>query len=102
MPVERKFVTPDFVRLGTRLACAEMIRSGITAFADMYYFEDAIADETAVSVCALLGQTILMFPAPDAASYEDAVVNCRRFIEKWNGHADTTGRSASCLVYEHA
>lgn len=87
MPVERKFVTPDFVRLGTRLACAEMIRSGITAFADMYYFEDAIADETArIGMRALLGQTILMFPAPDAASYEDAVVNCRRFIEKWNGH----------------
>ena len=40
MPVEREFVSPDFVRLGTQLACAEMIRSGITCFADMYYFED--------------------------------------------------------------
>jgi 5-methylthioadenosine/S-adenosylhomocysteine deaminase len=87
MPVERQFVTPEFVRLGTRLACAEMIRSGITSFADMYYFEDDIADETAqAGMRALLGQTILMFPAPDAASYEDALVNCRRFIEKWNGH----------------
>src|SRR5262245_29120103 len=41
MPVEREFVNPDFVRLGTRLGCAEMIRSGVTCFADMYYFEDA-------------------------------------------------------------
>ncbi|MBE2224047.1 MAG: amidohydrolase family protein, partial [Anaerolineae bacterium] len=48
MPLEREFVTPEFVKLGTQVACAEMIRSGITSFADMYYFEDAIAEETAV------------------------------------------------------
>ena len=43
MPVEREFVSPEFVTLGTKLGCAEMIRSGVTCFADMYYFEDAIA-----------------------------------------------------------
>jgi len=43
MPVEREFVLPDFCRLGTQLACAEMIRSGVTAFADMYYFEEHVA-----------------------------------------------------------
>src|SRR3970282_415576 len=37
MPVEREFVTPEFVRLGTSLACAEMIRSGVTCFADHYF-----------------------------------------------------------------
>ena len=47
MPVEREFVSPDFVRLGTRLGCAEMIRSGVTCFADMYYFEEAVAEATA-------------------------------------------------------
>ena len=87
MPLEREFVTPEFVKLGARVACAEMIRSGVTSFADMYYFEEAIAEETAViGMRALLGQTILVFPAPDAATYEDALVRCRRFIEKWNGH----------------
>lgn len=87
MPVEREFVTPEFVRLGTRLACAEMIRSGVTTFADMYYFESAIAEATAeVGLRALLGQTILIFPAPDAADYEEGLILCRRFIEKWNGH----------------
>ena len=35
MPVEREFVSPDFVRLGTKLACAEFIRSGVTCFNDM-------------------------------------------------------------------
>jgi 5-methylthioadenosine/S-adenosylhomocysteine deaminase len=87
MPLEREFVTPEFVRLGTAVACAEMIRSGITTFADMYYFEDDIAAETAaIGMRALLGQTLLVFPAPDAESYEDSLVLCRRFIEKWNGH----------------
>ncbi|MFQ5435612.1 MAG: amidohydrolase family protein [Anaerolineae bacterium] len=87
MPLEREFVTPEFVKLGARIACAEMIRSGVTSFADMYYFEEAIAEETAViGMRALLGQTILMFPAPDAPTYEDALILCRRFIERWNGH----------------
>ncbi len=87
MPLEREFVTPAFVKLGTQIACAEMIRSGVTSFADMYYFEDEIAAETAViGMRALLGQTVLIFPAPDAATYEDALVLCRRFIEKWRDH----------------
>ena len=84
MPLEREFVTPEFVRLGTRLACAEMIRSGITSFADMYYYEEAIAEETEkIGMRALLGQTILIFPAPDAATYEEGLIRCRRYIEKW-------------------
>jgi 5-methylthioadenosine/S-adenosylhomocysteine deaminase len=87
MPLEREFVTPDFVRLGAQVACAEMIRAGVTAFADMYYYEDAIAEATAAAgMRALLGQTILIFPAPDAESYEDGLVLCRRFIERWHGH----------------
>jgi 5-methylthioadenosine/S-adenosylhomocysteine deaminase len=87
MPVEREFVTPEFVRLGTQVACAEMIRSGVTTFADMYYYEETIAETTAdIGMRALLGQTVLVFPAPDAETYEDALVRCRRFIEKWNGH----------------
>ena len=66
MPVERAFVSPDFVRLGTRLGCAEMIRSGVTCFADMYYFEDAIAETTAAAgLRALCAQTVLRFPTPD-------------------------------------
>jgi 5-methylthioadenosine/S-adenosylhomocysteine deaminase len=87
MPLEREFVNPEFVRLGTEVACAEMIRSGVTAFADMYYHEETVAEATAeIGLRALLGQTVLKFPAPDAESFEDALVLCRRFIEKWNGH----------------
>lgn len=87
MPLEREFVTPEFVKLGTRLACAEMLLAGVTTFADMYYFEEAVAEETAkAGLRALLGQTILVFPAPDAQTYEDGLERCRKFIEEWNGH----------------
>ena len=47
MPVEREFVSPDFVRLGTQIACVELIRSGVTSFADMYYYEEHVARTTA-------------------------------------------------------
>ena len=87
MPVERAFVSPDFVRRGTRLGCAEMIRSGVTCFADMYYFEDAIAEATAAAgMRALCAQTVLRFPTPDATSYEESLARARDFIERWRGH----------------
>lgn len=87
MPVEREFVSPDFVRLGAGLACAEMIRSGITCFADMYYFEENVARATSeAGVRALCGQTVLKFPSPDAASYEDSLAMARDFIRRWKDH----------------
>src|SRR5512143_1193343 len=87
MPTEREFVTPDFVRLGTSLACAEMIRSGITTFNDMYYFEDSAAAAAAdAGIRAVCGQTIMKFPAPDAPSYGDSLQLCQEFIQTWKGH----------------
>jgi len=87
MPVEREFVTPEFVRLGTKLACAEFIRSGITCFNDMYYFEDAVAEATnEAGLRALVGQTVMKYPAPDASSYEIAISLCEELIHKWKGH----------------
>jgi 5-methylthioadenosine/S-adenosylhomocysteine deaminase len=87
MPVEREFVSPEFVRLGTLLACAEQIRSGITTFNDMYYFEDAVAEATAqAGMRAVCGQTILKFPSPDAGSYEDSLAMAREFIQRWKDH----------------
>jgi 5-methylthioadenosine/S-adenosylhomocysteine deaminase len=87
MPVERAFVSPDFVGLGTQLACAEMIRSGTTCFADMYYFEESVAEAAAgAGVRALCGQTVLKFPSPDAVSFEDSLARAREFIRRWKGH----------------
>ena len=86
MPVEREFVRPEFIRLGTRLACAEMIRSGVTCFADMYYYEEYVAGAAAdAGMRAVCAETILKFPTPDAYSYEEALTRCRNFIEHWLG-----------------
>jgi 5-methylthioadenosine/S-adenosylhomocysteine deaminase len=87
MPVEREFVRPEFVALGTSLACAEMIRSGTTCFADMYYFEEAVAASAAAAgMRALCGETVLKFPSPDAASFEDSLAYARDFISRWKSH----------------
>ncbi len=87
MPVEREFVSPDFCNLGTLIACAEMIRGGITCFADMYYYEDSVAQATAdAGMRAICGQTVLKFPSPDAESYEDSINSARSFIETWKDH----------------
>lgn len=87
MPVEREFVGADFCRIGTWLACAEMIRSGVTTFCDMYYYEDEIAQATAqAGMRAICAQTLLKFPSPDATSYDESLAYCREFIKRWQGH----------------
>jgi len=87
MPVEREFVSPDFCRLGSLLACAEFIKSGVTSFADMYYFEEDVAKASAqAGLRGVCGQTVLRFPSPDAKSYEDSLAMARDFILRWKDH----------------
>jgi len=87
MPVEQEFVRPDFCWLGTQLACAEMIRSGTTCFADMYYYEEAVADAAAqVGMRAICAQSILKFRTPDAQSYDESLQHARDFVRRWKGH----------------
>lgn len=86
-PVEREFVSPEFCRLGTLIACAEFIRSGVTCFADMYFFEDDVAQATVeAGLRGVCGQSVLKFPTSDSASFEDALARAREFIQKWKGH----------------
>lgn len=87
MPVEHEFVNSEFVYDGTMLGCAEFIKSGITTFADMYYFEDDVAEATAkAGLRGILGESVMMFPSPDAKSYEDSLEYIRKFAEKWKDH----------------
>jgi 5-methylthioadenosine/S-adenosylhomocysteine deaminase len=87
MPVEREFVSPEFVRLGTKLACAECIRSGVTTFVDMYYYEDEIAKATAeAGMRAICSQTVLKFSSPDAVYYEESLAAAEEFIQNWKDH----------------
>jgi 5-methylthioadenosine/S-adenosylhomocysteine deaminase len=81
-PAEAKTVSPEFVRAGTRLALAEMIQSGTTTYADMYYFEEEIARETSqAGVRGVLGQTIIQFPVADAKTPADALARAEAFIK---------------------
>jgi 5-methylthioadenosine/S-adenosylhomocysteine deaminase len=85
-PAEAKNVNEEFVRWGTRLAAAEQIRGGITTFADMYYFEDAVAEETkAAGMRAVLGETILDFPAPDNKNNSAMLEYAEKFLKRWQG-----------------
>jgi len=87
MPVERQFVSPGFVKLGTKLACLEMLRSGVTCFVDMYYFEDHVAQATAeMGMRAVCSQTVMKYPTPDAQFFEESLALARDFIQKWKGH----------------
>ncbi len=86
-PVEREFASREFVHLGASIACAELIRSGVTTFNDMYFYEEEVAKASAqAGVRAVCGQSILKFPTPDAKSYEDAMEQARDYIQRWKGH----------------
>ncbi len=83
-PAEAKNVDEQFVRAGTRLGLAEMIRGGTTTYCDMYYFEDAIADETKkAGVRGVLGETVIDFPAPDNKTWDAGLAYTEKFIKKW-------------------
>ena len=85
-PAEAKTVTPEFVRAGTRLAALEMIRSGTTTYADMYYFEEEIAKVTRdAGLRGVLGQTIIQFPVADARTPAEGLARAERFIRQFAG-----------------
>jgi 5-methylthioadenosine/S-adenosylhomocysteine deaminase len=99
-PAEAKNVTEEFVRVGTRLGLAEMIRSGTTTYCDMYYFEEAIAEETArAGVRGVLGETVIDFPVPDNKTWPEAMRYVERFVAKWKNHTLVTPAIAPHAPY---
>ncbi len=85
-PAEVEFVDAEFVRIGTELACWEMIRGGTTTFVDMYYYPDVIAE--VVDSCgmrALISATVIDQRSPDAESAVDSIEKGNSFIERWQG-----------------
>ncbi len=99
-PAEAKNVNEEFVRVGTRLGLAEMIRGGTTTYCDMYYFEDAIADETAkAGVRGVLGETVIDFPVADNKTWAEAMAYTDKFLTKWKGHALVTPAVAPHAPY---
>jgi 5-methylthioadenosine/S-adenosylhomocysteine deaminase len=99
-PAEARTVSPEFVRIGTRLAALEMIESGTTTFADMYYFEDEIARATReAGLRAVLGETIIRFPSPDAQTPAEGLARAEAFIDEFEGDALVTPAVAPHAVY---
>ena len=83
-PAEVQFVDSEFVRIGTELACWEMIRGGTTTFVDMYYFPDTVAE--VVESCgmrAMVSATVIDQRSPDAENAADSINKGIAFIERW-------------------
>jgi 5-methylthioadenosine/S-adenosylhomocysteine deaminase len=99
-PAEAKTVSPAFVRTGTQLAALEMIKSGTTAYVDMYYFEEEIGRVTKqAGLRGVLGQTIIEFPVPDAKTPADGLKRAEAFIREFQKDELITPAVAPHAVY---
>lgn len=102
-PAEARNVTEDYVEWGTKLAIAEMISGGTTTYVDMYYFEDAMARVTkAAGMRAVLGETLLDFPAPDNKTHEQALAYTEQFLKRWQGDPLIHAAVAPHAVYTNS
>jgi len=83
-PIEKKMLNPEFIRIGVGLAAIEMIKSGTTAFSDMYFYEDAAAEVCKkIGMRCFLGEGVLDFPSPDAQNAEETFKIIEGLHEKW-------------------
>ncbi len=99
-PAEAKNVDREFVRWGTRLSLLEMALSGTTTFADMYYFEETVAEETKkAGMRGVLGQTVIGFPAPDYKTPEAALAGAETFIKAYADDALIVPAVAPHAIY---
>lgn len=102
-PAEARNVTPEFVRAGTRLAVLEMLLGGTTTYTDMYYFEEVIAEETAAAgMRAVLGQTVIGFPVPDAKTPQLALARAEVFLHRFARHPLITPAVAPHAIYTNS
>lgn len=85
-PVEKN-LTAEWVRLGTELACIEMIRSGTTCAADMYLFEQSALEVfERAGLRALCGEAGYDFPSPNYGAPEEGLKYMAALAERWAGH----------------
>jgi len=99
-PAEARTVSPAFVRAGTRLAVLEMIQSGTTTYADMYYFEEEIGRVTReAGLRGVLGQTIIQFPVADAKTPQEGLARTEAFLKEFAGDELITPAIAPHAMY---
>jgi 5-methylthioadenosine/S-adenosylhomocysteine deaminase len=85
-PAENRWLSPEFISDAIELACLEMLKGGITAYNDMYFYEDAAAETTKrIGMRAVLGAGILDFPTKSARTTDEYFLNAESFIKNWKG-----------------
>ena len=100
LPIERKFVTPEMVRVGSRLAALEMIAGGVTTVADMYYFETEVGRVIEQSgMRGVVGQTLADFDPPDHKSFDEGFGRVEELVAEFSGHARVTPSIAPHAPY---
>ncbi len=85
-PAESRFVYPDFVRMGTRLAIAEMLAGGTTCFNDMYFFPSETAlVAMEMGMRASVGHVVIDFPNTYTKNAEDALQKAQEHLTGLRG-----------------
>lgn len=87
-PVEKKFLSPSFVKLGTELAACELIRNGTTYVADMYFYENEIAkvlDQAGLR--GLLGQSFFDAGGFDSKNLEESFERAKKLKKQLKNHS---------------
>lgn len=86
-PAEQKWISPEFVADGTRLAVAEMIQSGVTCFNDMYFFPDVTANVAAnMGMRSCIGLIIIDFPSAWANNPAEYFQKAEQLYQQYQGH----------------
>jgi 5-methylthioadenosine/S-adenosylhomocysteine deaminase len=100
LPLERAFVTPEMVRIGSALSALEMIEAGVTTVADMYYFETEVGHVVAqAGLRAIVGQTLADFNPPDHASFVEGFARVEELVALFAGHPLVTASIAPHAPY---
>ncbi len=85
-PAEIRFVNESFVRVGTQLACLEMIKTGTTTFVDMYFHPKEIAGVVeACGMRAVIAAAVIEQQSGYAQNFDDAMQKAESFISEWKG-----------------
>lgn len=87
LPMERKFVTPEMVRVGTLLGALESIEAGVTTIADMYYYETEVGRALdAAGLRGVVGQTLATFDPPDHKTIDEGFALVEELVSEFSGH----------------
>lgn len=96
-PAEARFITPDNVRTGTLLSCAELLLGGTTTCCDGYFLEGEVAGAVAESgMRAVLGQGVIDFPAPGVDDPAGNVAHAVEYVRGWQGRNDLISPAIFC------